>query len=177
MAEGQATLQALGLSLEASLGADDLVSEPKLSGQLTIAEFDPLAIWTKLGGSYRPADDTALRSAAFQLGFERTGGQLIIEPIRGHVDQTELHGQIEVSSFRPPDLTLALHAGRLDLDRYQARPDADTESRADGERSLDAEALAERWRALGFEGVIRIDELILNGQPSEDVEFDLTWDP
>ncbi len=122
-------------------------------------------------------DDTALRSAAFQLGFEGTGGQLIIEPIRGHVDQTELDGQIEVRSFRPPDLIFALHTGRLDLDRYQARADADTEMRANGESGLDAEALAEKWQALGLEGVIRIDELILNGQPSKDVEIDLTWDP
>jgi hypothetical protein len=111
------------------------------------------------------------------LGFEGTGGQLIIETIRGHVDQTELDGEIEVRSFRPPDLTFALHTGRLDLDRYQARADGETEMRADGESGLDAEALAERWQALGLRGVIRIDELILNEQPNNDVEIDLTWDP
>jgi hypothetical protein len=176
MAEGEAVFQALGLNLEASFRAGDLGSEPKLTGQLSIAEFDPLAVWTRLGRSYSPADDTALRSAALQLDFEGVGGQLIVEPIRGHVDQTELGGRIEVRSLRPPDLTFALHTGRLDLDRYQAKAD-DQKTETTGERGLDAEALAKEWQDLGLKGVIRIDELILNGEPSKDVEIDLTWDP
>ena len=184
-AEGQATLKALGVLLEATVDAEDLGPTPTLNGEFNLGEFDPSAVVTALGGAYNPADETVLKSAALKLTFAGQDGKLVVEPIEGHIDDTKLDGRIDIGRFEPPDVTLKLHTNRLDLDRYKPSEEKDPSSGSsdgenaseDGGNGLDTEALAEQWSDLGFKGVLQIDELILNTQSTKDLEINLNWDP
>jgi len=97
----------------------DLESEPKLSGALSIAEFDLGDFLEGLGQSLPPmADANALTKVELVTHLNGTPESLLLEELKLQVDDSHFTGRLGISDFKRQALLVELKGDRLDLDRY-----------------------------------------------------------
>ncbi|MGE4407760.1 AsmA family protein [Pseudomonas sp.] len=108
------------------LKARDLDSEPKLSGALTVAQFN-LREFLQSTGQELPAmaDGKALGKAELVSRLSGTRNSLTLEELTLKLDDSTFTGQIAVSDFARQALRVNLKGDRLDLDRYLPPPSKD----------------------------------------------------
>ncbi|EXF44611.1 AsmA family protein [Pseudomonas sp. BAY1663] len=108
------------------LKARDLDSEPKLSGALTVAQFN-LREFLQSAGQELPAmaDGNALGKAELVSRLSGTQNSLALEELTLKLDDSTFTGQIAVSDFARQALRVNLKGDRLDLDRYLPPPAKD----------------------------------------------------
>lgn len=108
------------------LKARDLDSEPKLSGALTVAQFN-LREFLQSTGQELPAmaDGNALGKAELVSRLSGTQNSLALEELTLKLDDSTFTGQIAVSDFARQALRVNLKGDRLDLDRYLPPPTKD----------------------------------------------------
>ncbi|MCF7200476.1 AsmA family protein [Pseudomonas oligotrophica] len=97
----------------------DLESEPKLSGALSIAEFDLGAFLEGLGQQLPAmADADALSKVELVTRLNGSASSLMLEDLKLKLDGSQLTGQLGLSDFKRQALRANLKGDRLDLDRY-----------------------------------------------------------
>ncbi len=113
------------------LKARDLQDQPKLSGALSIAEFN-LREFLEGVGQQLPAmaDSTALSEAELVTRLAGTPTSLTLEEINLKLDGSTFTGQIAVSDFAKQALRADLKGDKLNLDRYLPPPEKEDPSSA-----------------------------------------------
>ncbi|MCP9337475.1 AsmA family protein [Stutzerimonas xanthomarina] len=106
------------------LKARNLQDQPKLSGALSIAEFN-LREFLEGVGQQLPAmaDSTALSEAELVTRLAGTATSLTLEEINLKLDGSTFTGQIAVSDFARQALRADLKGDELNLDRYLPPPE------------------------------------------------------
>lgn len=104
----------------------DLEGEPKLSGALSIAQFNLAEFLAGIGQQLpKMADDSALKSA--ELVTRLNGGRtsLALEEMTLKLDDSTFTGRLAIADFAKQALRAELKGDRLDLDRYLPPPAED----------------------------------------------------
>ena len=115
--------------LELTLGelkARDLDKEPKISGAMTVAQFN-LREFLQGTGQQLPAmtDGNALNRAELVSRLSGTANSLALEELTLKLDDSTFTGRIAISDFARQALRVDLKGDRLNLDRYLPPPSKD----------------------------------------------------
>lgn len=108
--------QLLGLG---ELKVRDLDKEPKLTGGLSIAQFNLREFLEGIGQTLPPmADGNALGKAELVARLNGTPTSLALEELNLKLDDSSFTGRIAIADFAKQALRIQLKGDRLDLDRY-----------------------------------------------------------
>ncbi|MGE6530363.1 AsmA family protein [Pseudomonas sp. NPDC077382] len=106
------------------LKARDLQGQPKITGALSIAEFNLREFLESIGQQLPAmADNTALGKAELVTRLAGTPTSLTFEEINLKLDGSTFTGQIAVSDFAKQALRVDLSGDQLNLDRYLPPPE------------------------------------------------------
>lgn len=112
-------LTANGLRGIGDLKVRDLESEPKLSGGLSIAEFNLREFLEGIGQQLPPmADAGALSKAELATRLTATENSITLDNLTLKLDGGTFNGSIAVTDLAKRALQVQLKGDRLDLDRY-----------------------------------------------------------
>ena len=108
------------------LKARDLDKEPKISGAMTVAQFN-LREFLQGTGQQLPAmaDGNALNRAELVSRLSGTANSLALEELTLKLDDSTFTGRIAISDFARQALRVDLKGDRLNLDRYLPPPSND----------------------------------------------------
>jgi AsmA protein len=121
------------------LKARDLQDQPKMTGALSIAEFNLREFLESIGQQLPAmADSTALSKAELVTRLAGTTTSLTLEELDLKVDGSTFTGQIAVSDFTKQALRIDLNGDQLDIDRYLPPPEKDASAGAARESEVQA---------------------------------------
>lgn len=147
--------QVFEMQLTGQAKGSAILSEPRFTGRLDLAEFNPRATLSRLGADIpEPSDPSALTRAKGSLSFDATAGSANISDLKLSLDQTELAGFVNVRSFSGPDVAFDLDLNEIDLNRYLP-------AKKEGEKTG---AAAEKPKPGKDQGESMIKTVVLNGE-------------
>lgn len=131
------------------LRVSQLNSEPRLAGQLQLAEFDARKLLAALGQEVPDtADPRALEKVALSARLTGGSNSLLLEDLQLSLDGSQLTGVLGISDFSRSALRVELKGDQLDLDRYLPPAKADAASSTDsaaGRGGSRSDAPPEPW--------------------------------
>ncbi len=112
-------LQALGLTANAELNIQKILSAPQAEGQLSLANFSPREL-VKMLAIESPAstDSSVLSKAALSLDFVGSADAVKISGLSVMLDDSQLTGHVSVENFSRPVVGFDLVLNGIDVDRY-----------------------------------------------------------
>jgi AsmA protein len=97
--------------------------QPRLTGDLSVAEFALKPLLTSLGIALPPmADAKAMQTASLSSKFAASAKSISLSDLSAKLDDTTLRGEFAVRDLSTQAIRFALTADRLDVDRYLAPP-------------------------------------------------------
>lgn len=151
------------------------------SGNLAIAPFAPRPFLQQLGISLPASTDPkALQQAAASLTFNGNPERLEIGKLTVQVDQSNLVGQASLTLTPAFAATMTLALDSIDIDRYL--PAATTDSSTTGSVPRQATSTTglglplASLRTLNLRGKLTVDQLVVAGLHSSDLNMALTTD-
>ncbi|MBN2702188.1 MAG: AsmA family protein [Methylothermaceae bacterium] len=157
-------LQAADAELTGALEGEQILDAPKLRGDFRLEAALPKVL-TALGVELpQPANAEAPGKTRLDFNLKAEVDHLALTDLRGNLDDTQLNGELAVTSFAQPKINLQLKADDLDLDRYlpaKSAPAPAKEAAAEKapEQPLPFAALA----GLNMDGRIQIGQLKVKG--------------
>ncbi|WP_407293474.1 AsmA family protein [Stutzerimonas zhaodongensis] len=117
----------------------DLQDQPKITGTLSIAEFNLREFLESIGQQLPAmADNTALSKAELVTRLAGTSNSLTLEELDLKLDGSTFTGQIGLSDFAKQALHADLKGDRLNLDRYLPPPGTEDSASAARENEVQA---------------------------------------
>lgn len=121
LAEGLA-LSVLGVNVDAKIQAYQVLSEPQFSAVLTVGEFNPRYLMTRLNLPLpEMSDDTAMTKARANVTLEGSLDSITAQPISITMDDTNIEANAVVD-LSPLRWDVSVAGKNLDLDRYLPTP-------------------------------------------------------
>lgn len=121
LAEGVA-LSVLGVNVDAKIQAYQVLSDPQFSAVLSVGEFNPRYLMTRLKLSLpEMSDDTALTKARADIIFEGSSSSITAQPISIVLDDTKIEANAVVA-LSPLRWDVSVAGANLNLDRYLPTP-------------------------------------------------------
>ena len=121
LVEGLA-LSTLGLNVDAKIQAYQVLSSPQFSGVLSIGEFNPRYLMTRLNLPIPDmSDDTALTKARANITFEGSLDSITAQPISITMDETKIEANAVVD-LSPLRWDVSIAGKNLNVDRYLPTP-------------------------------------------------------
>lgn len=162
----------------ANLANLDAAAPPRIDAQLTVAEFSPRQLLKRLGKTV-PAmrDNSALTRARFAIDVAGDQARLVLRPT-GQLDDSNLNGLITVQDWLAhPTTRFDLAVDQINLDRY--RPPHPKGPPASDAQDAISKISNEELRALGLHirGEVRVGQITLNGDRTDDFVAKLEWSP
>lgn len=164
-----ALLEAAGVKLSTSITGEGLAGDaPKLSGPISIAQFNPREVLGNLGQKIEAADKDALKTASFSAKLNGSFKSAGLSEVALKLDQTTAKGRIDVRDFATQAIQFALEVDQLDVDRYlppkKAAAKAAGADKGSGKSDVNSiEIPAETLNNLNAEGTLDIAQLKING--------------
>ncbi len=119
------TLQiaSLGVKLNVSLTANNILSKLKASGTLSSNDINPKALLNSLQITLpKMADSRALEKTKFDIRFSATPNSIKISTLKLTLDDSNLNGKIALTNFTKPKLRYTLNLNEINVDRYLPPP-------------------------------------------------------
>ncbi len=163
----------LGLDVEGELRGQRIVDNPRVNGEIAVAQFNGRKLLERLGTALDTADPDALTrvSLASKIAYQ-SGGKTSFEDMRLALDQSEIKGVLSVGAAS--ELRFDLVVDEIDLDRYLPPDEGKTEEEADSAAPSDeVEVPVDLVRALDAEGKVQVGKARLSGLKLESVELAL----
>ncbi len=112
-------LQTLGLTANAELNIQEILSIPQAKGQLSLAGFSPREL-TKILAIELPesTDSSVLNKAALNLDFTGSADTINVSSLDVVLDDSQLTGSLSVENFPQPAVCFDLMLDDMDVDRY-----------------------------------------------------------
>ncbi|WP_148864120.1 AsmA family protein [Marinobacter fonticola] len=166
-------------------------SEPKLAGQLTVAEFSPRELLKAMGQSdIETSDEAVLQSASFSTDIGGEPGQIALDNMNLSLDETTFTGRFGLG-LENTAISLNLQGNALNVDRYlppepegeQANePATESSGEARGGTSTASEAAApesellplETLRGLALDINFGLGELVASNLTITDISSKIT---
>jgi AsmA protein len=121
LAEGVA-LSVLGVNVDAKVQAYQVLSDPQFSAVLSVGEFNPRYLMTRLKLPLpEMSDDTALTKARADIIFEGSSSSITAQPISIVLDDTKIEANAVVA-LSPLRWDVSVAGANLNLDRYLPTP-------------------------------------------------------
>ena len=121
LVEGLA-LSVLGVNVDAKIQAYQVLSEPQFSAVLTVGEFNPRYLMTRLNLPLpEMSDDKALTKARANITLEGNLDSITAQPISIAMDDTNIEANAVVD-LSPLRWDVSVAGKNLDLDRYLPTP-------------------------------------------------------
>jgi AsmA protein len=121
LVEGLA-LSVLGVNLDAKVQAYQVLSDPQFSAVLSIGEFNPRYLLTRLNIPLpEMSDDNALTKARADIIFEGSLASITAQPISIMLDDTKIEANAVVA-LSPLRWDVSVAGANLNLDRYLPTP-------------------------------------------------------
>ncbi|WP_111637747.1 AsmA family protein [Marinomonas shanghaiensis] len=121
LAEGVA-LSVLGVNVDAKIQAYQVLSDPQFSAVLSVGEFNPRYLMTRLKLPLpEMSDDTALTKARADIIFEGSSSSITAQPISIVLDDTKIEANAVVA-LSPLRWDVSVAGANLNLDRYLPTP-------------------------------------------------------
>jgi len=161
-------LQALGVTVQGTLSATRIMSEPAFEGQLKIASLAPQQLFKTLGiDAPVTADPQVLQKAGVELVLKGSAKHLDINPLLLTLDDTRVTGSAGVKNFADPAIIFTLDVNAIDVDRYLPPPAKTSAQPEQGKApqsadSGDAPLPLEPLRALNAKGQLKIGALTVS---------------
>ncbi len=156
--------RALGLSLSGDMTVQNFDAQPTYSGDFAISEFVPRELIRKVLGEEVPtADEAVLLQASGEARLSGSASGMRLDNIRMILDQTKVNGWFGVRNFEKPIYEFDLAMDGIDLDRYLAPIDGQTEEADDAVEDEDIVIPADQIRGLDMNGRARVNELKMSG--------------
>ncbi|MEH6563793.1 MAG: AsmA family protein [Halopseudomonas sp.] len=160
-----------------ALKATGLDSEPRLSGQLNVADFDARDLLRDLGQELPDmADPGALSKVSLSTSLSGSASSLMLNDLELVVDDASLKGQMGITDFTRQALRFSLVGDQLNLDNYlppreEKQGDAAQEQASGGSRSTapppewsdDAVLPLEQLARLDVDGSLELQKVTLTG--------------
>ncbi len=140
---------------------------------LNIPPFSPRKVVSALGRSFpvETTDPRALSRVALQAKAQGDPTEVSVSDGVLELDQTRMTFTSRVREFERPDLRFAIHADRLDLDRYLPPPSEGAARETEPAGSSDSAGKTDYGplRKLVLDGEVRVDELKAKGLSVSDI--------
>ena len=168
-------LEAFGLQGSGDITVNGIGSTPDVTGTLQLQPFDPRDLLSRFDLAVpQTSDDSALRSAAINTEFGISSDSASFENLSISLDQSQITGSFNVSSFDDPFYRFSLTADQLDVDRYlppQTPPGADEQVAAgeDERRAGDIALSNDALSAVNIDADVRVGALRLAGMDFSNV--------
>jgi AsmA protein len=121
LVEGLA-LSTLGLNVDAKIQAYQVLSSPRFSGVVSVGEFNPRYLMTRLNLPIPDmSDDTALTKARANITFEGSLDSITAQPISITMDETKIEANAVVD-LTPLRWDVSIAGKNLNVDRYLPTP-------------------------------------------------------
>lgn len=178
----KAELQAAGITLDTEITGTGLTGDaPRLSGPITIKQFSPRDVMSKLGmKEMNTADKSALGSASLKAQYLGTFKSATLSGLALNLDQTAITGNLNVTDFATQAIGFALKVDKLDADRYMA-PKADKTAKSDpagdAKKKADLNATkipSDALNALNVNGTLDIGTLKVSNVSMSNVHLQLS---
>ena len=171
---GAGTIEVTGVNLRAyemiasgQWSISGLDKSPRYEGSLQIDGLNPRTVLKAMGKS-APATANAerLKRASLSATLSGEGQRLVLDPISGSLDDSELSGRVEVVDLAKPEVRFDLSVDALDVDSYlppaevvaagQPNAEVGAETRAQAATPLDL-------RGPTLDGRLRVADLSAGG--------------
>ncbi|HYW04104.1 MAG TPA: AsmA family protein [Gammaproteobacteria bacterium] len=121
------------LTLNGAVSAAGLDGKPKVSGRITLPDFSPRKVMHALALKIpQTRDDSVLRHASLDAGFDATRGKLLLHNLSLRLDDSHVSGALTADTAgKVPDVTGHLKIDRIDADRYLPPPQNNKQAKAD----------------------------------------------
>lgn len=152
--------EAGGVKAEGELRGAASFDQPKMVGNLKIAEFNPREVMRRFGIELpKTSDAGVLRKAAFTTEIEASSDRTDFNKLALKLDDSTLSGDIAIKHLPKPAATFALTVDQINLDRYRPPGGSERGAAGGGGQTLPLDAL----RGQNIQGTLRIGKLkVLN---------------
>ena len=171
------------IELQANISAQNLQSEAIFQGDINIPAFKLpkfLNLFNINLPRMRKAD--ALQKISANLAFNGTNNTLSIKPLRIGVDNTMIHGNIDLKNRQTHRVTFKLTTNSLNLDNYLPKKitagnqnllPGDTNQTTNAQQTQKIDLPTTLLRSLNLQGSIAINQLIVNNLHMSNVQLNL----
>lgn len=174
-------LKTMGLDIQTSLEAKQLLTAPQYSGSFKLAEFSPKSLSQRLQLPLPEMNNPkVLERAKLNLHFNGDMGKIQIKSLDAGLDDISLKGNAAITSFVKPGYRFNLAINRINLDDYtlkgektskstpDKKPPSNTEKSTPSKPAQTAKAEqpvfpVELLRQLNINGQLNIGELLASG--------------
>lgn len=167
-------VKALNSTLKFSLSADNPLEKQRVAGgHFSLYGFNPEAVIRKFGVDvHEMEDETVFDFLTAHADFKYADSRLSLSDLQAQMDDTTITGKIGAGIQNPPDFTVALKFGRVDLDRYLT-PDREVDLKklraGVDEKTSPVEMPVEFLKWLTVSGSVWIEEFILQDLKVQDL--------
>lgn len=105
-------------ALSANLSASRIFEKPKLEGQITIEQANPLRLLKLMGIEHTGKDPSAFQSLNGDFTLALNESRLLLKDIALVLDTKPIRGVASVAGLEFPDIKFNVSAEHLDADRY-----------------------------------------------------------
>ena len=168
-------LQTLGLTANAELNIQEILSIPQAKGQLSLAGFSPREL-TKMLAIELPesTDSSVLNKAALNLDFTGSADTINVSSLDVVLDDSQLTGSLSVENFPQPAVRFDLMLDDMDVDRYLP-PATESPSPAPTATTAEAPQLPlDLLRGLDVKGKLRAGKIKLANARLADIVLGVT---
>lgn len=156
--------KSMGMTLNVSLQAEQIIDNPAFKGEFDLKEFVPRQLLTELGiDAPEMADPSAMTKAALSSRFDAGLDHAALQRLMLQLDQTSLSGDASVRNFSAPVIRYNLTVNEIDVDRYLPPPSEQSDQQAPtaGEQPGDtATGLPlELLRSLDIDGTFKVGKV------------------
>lgn len=122
LAIANAVLAAAGLSITTNIAGENIMGDDlKLHGPITVKQFSPRDVMTKLGmKAPETADPNVLKAMSFNADFAGGKKSAVLSNMKLVMDQTNATGNVNIKDFATMAIDFAFKVDQLDADRYMA---------------------------------------------------------
>ncbi len=173
----------LGLELNTSLNAKNILKDIKVNGKLSINEFNPRKILQILNIQLpKMADSTIFQQAKLDVKFKAGLNKVTLPKVTILFDDTKLTGNIALSNFAKPKLRYKLHLNEINVDRYltpqvtHQKTNAKSKKQASHAASTPELPLpipVELLRSLNIKGAFTIGKAVVSKLKTHDIKLNV----
>jgi len=168
-------LQTLGLTANAELNIQKILSAPQAEGMLSLARFSPRELTKMLVIELPESTDTSvLNKAALSLDFVGSPDAVKVSRLDVVLDDSQLTGRLSVENFSQPAVRFDLKLDGIDIDRYL--PPATTQPSPDsaGTAAEPTQLPLDLLRGLDVKGELRAGKFKLANARLTDIVLGVT---
>ncbi len=163
MALSQLKLSLLDLEASGAVTLSEMHKAGKISGELSVAEFNPRQLLKALGQPEPDmADDKAMTRLSMKTSLSGNNKAVSLKPLLVKLDETSLTGELRIVDLTRNAVRFALAVDQIDADRYlpPVREDASTPAASPGAAAGKAVQLPmDTLRGLDIDGTFTLGKL------------------